>query len=393
MTGSTFVTQSLALLLDAYRELNSKKLFWVTLAISLFVVVAFGAIGLNDKGITLLGWEFDTAPFTAQLLTPATFYLFLFANFAVPIWLTWLASILALISTASIFPDFLAGGAIEMTLARPISRLRLFAVKYACGLLFVTMQVALFSLACFLVVGLRGGSWEPRIFLAVPVVVLFFSYLFAFCTLFGVITRSTIASLLLTLLVWFGLWSVNTTSGTLLVLRESATVGSERTERRVTRLEEAGRRQLATLEEEGKPLPGSADQPLPAGAADALEAVVPALGKARTEAREAAKAAATWRRATGIVDTIKAVLPKTDETIALLDRWMLTAADKRPFGGGTDAPAADTPPPFGAPDREVIERAEKAVRSRSLAWVLGTSCLAEAAIFGLAAWLFCRRDF
>jgi hypothetical protein len=40
-----------------------------------------------------------------------------------------------------------------------------------------------------------------------------------------------------------------------------------------------------------------------------------------------------------------------------------------------------------------MDRVEKAVRSRSLGWVLGTSCLAEAAIFGLAAWLFCRRDF
>jgi ABC-type transport system involved in multi-copper enzyme maturation permease subunit len=228
MNVAAFTTQSAALLLDAYRELNSKKLFWVTLAISLLVVLAFAAIGLNDKGISLLGWEFDTAPFTSRLLSPAKFYLFLFANFAVPIWLTWLASILALISTAGMFPDFLAGGAIELALARPISRLRLFAVKYACGLLFVTLQVALFALACFGVVGLRGGSWEPRIFLAVPIVVLFFSYLFAFCTLFGVLTRSTIASLLLTLLVWFCLWALNTTAATFLVLRESQVLNAGR---------------------------------------------------------------------------------------------------------------------------------------------------------------------
>jgi hypothetical protein len=356
------------------------------------VVIAFGAIGLNDKGLTVLGWEFDTAPFTAQLLSPARFYLFLFATFAVPIWLTWLASILALISTASIFPDFLAGGAIELSLARPISRLRLFAVKYACGLLFVALQVALFSLACFVVVGIRGGSWEPRMFLAVPVVVLFFSYLFSFCTLFGVLTRSTIASILLTLLVWLTLWGVNTTGNVFLTLRESATVSAERTARKVTRLEESGRRRMAEMEAGKEPVPGIADTPLPAGAADSLEALVPALGKARADAREAAASLAGWRRGTTIVDVIKGALPKTEETIALLDRWMLTAADKRPFGGD-DAPAHDAPLPFGAVDREVMDRVEKAVRGRSLGWVLGTSCLAEAAIFGLAAWLFCRRDF
>lgn len=393
MNSATLATQSAALLLDSYRELNSKKLFWVTLAISLLVVIAFGAMGINDTGLTVLGWEFDTAPFTAKLIPPAKFYLFLFANFAVPVWLTWLASILALISTASIFPDFLAGGAIELSLARPISRLRLFAVKYLCGLLFVALQVALFSLACFVVAGLRGGSWEPRIFLAVPVVVLFFSYLFSFCTLFGVLTRSTIASILLTLLVWLALWGMNTTGNVFLTLRESATVSTERTARKVTRLEESGRRQVADLEARKEPVPGVADTPLPANAADSLEAVVPTLGKARKDAREAAAALAGWRRAATVVDVLKGALPKTEETIALLDRWMLTAADKRPFGGSDGVPADDAPLPFGAADREVVERVEKAVRSRSLGWVLGTSCLAEAAVFGLAAWLFCRRDF
>ena len=34
------MTQTLALLLDAYRELNAKKLFWVVLAISLIVVLS-----------------------------------------------------------------------------------------------------------------------------------------------------------------------------------------------------------------------------------------------------------------------------------------------------------------------------------------------------------------
>jgi ABC-type transport system involved in multi-copper enzyme maturation permease subunit len=392
MNAGAVVTQSLALLLDAYRELNSKKLFWVTLAISLLVVIGFGAVGINDKGLTLLGWEFDTAPFTARLFPPAKFYLFLFATYAVPIWLTWMASILALISTASIFPDFLAGGAIELSLARPISRLRLFAVKYACGLLFVTLQVALFSLACFVVVGVRGGSWEPRIFLAVPVVVLFFSYLFAFCTLFGVLTGSTIASILLTLLVWLVLWSVNTTGNVFLTLRESATVNAERMARKVTRLEESGRRRMAELEAKNEPVPGVAAAPLPDGAADSLEALVPALGKARADAREAAAAIAGWRRGATVVGVIKGVLPKTEETIALLDRWLPTAANKR-LVGGADAPSDDAPPRFGAADPEVIDRVEQVVRSRSLGWILGTSCLAEAAVFGLAAWLFCRRDF
>lgn len=339
MNAAARVGQIAALAVDAYRELNSKKLFWVTLVISLGVVLACAALGINDRGITLLGWQFDTAPLTADLVPPAKFYLFLFATLAVPIWLTWLATILALVSTASIVPDFLASGAIELTLARPISRLRLFAVKCGCGLLFVGLQVAAFAVACFLVVGLRGGSWEPRVFLAVPIVVLFFAYLFSFCVLFGVLTRSTIAALLLTLLVWLGLWSLNTAAAMVVLMRETAAVKAER--------------------------------------------------RGGTEAESAAR----WRRAADVVGAVKAVLPKTDETIALLDRWLLTAADKQPFGIGLEPPAADPAVPFGVPDREVTARFERAIRGRSAAGVIGSSCLSAAAVFGLAAWLFCRRDF
>lgn len=394
MNVATRATQTSALVLDAYRELNSKKLFWVTLVISLCVVLSCAALGINAKGITVLGWEFDTAPLTADLVPPAKFYLFLFANLAVPIWLTWLASLLALISTASIVPDFLAGGAIELTLARPLSRLRLFATKYACGLLFVALQVSVFSVACFVVVGLRGGSWEPRIFLALPIVVLFFSYLFAFCVLFGMLTRSTIASLLLTLLVWMGLWALNTTSAMLLMLRETAVVNAERAARRVERHEESGRRKVVRLEERDEPVPGSAGAPLPGAAADALEAVEPALHEARAEAQRAMESAARWRRAAAVATAVKAVLPKTDETIALLDRWTLTAADKRPFEGGLDQPPPDDGPlPFGVPDGEAAARFNAVIRGRSAGWVIGTSCLCEAVVFALAAWLFCRRDF
>ena len=44
--------------------------------------------------------------------------------------------------------------------------------------------------------------WEPRLFLAIPIVLCLFSYLYAISVLLGVITRSTIATLLLTVLLW-----------------------------------------------------------------------------------------------------------------------------------------------------------------------------------------------
>lgn len=343
MSASTFATQTMAMLLDAYRELNSKRLFWITLAISLVSVLIFAMAGISDDGITFLGWQFDTRPITAQLVPPAKFYLYLFANVAVRVWLTWLATILALISTSSIFPDFLASGTIDLTLARPISRLRLFATKYVFGLLFVALQVAVFALACFAVVGIRGGTWEPRIFLAVPIVVLFFSYLFGFCVLFGMLTRSAIASLLLTLLVWLGLWGLDMADQTFLQFRESAAVSAARTNR-------------------GRPTEATASE-------------------------------TDWARALRIVETAKAPLPKTTETIQLLDRWTLTPDDKLLVRGRPPDAAGDPAVPFGTRDVDVPKRVEAEVRLRTVGWIIGTSLLCEAAVVGVAAWIFCRRDF
>ena len=69
-------------------------------------------------------------------------------------------------------------------------------------MLFAFLQVSIFSVVAFFVMGTRGKMWEPRLFLAIPIVLCLFSYLYAISVLLGVITRSTIATLLLTVLLW-----------------------------------------------------------------------------------------------------------------------------------------------------------------------------------------------
>ena len=43
----------LAMLLDAYRELNARKLFWITLVMSGMVVLSYGSIGFNESGMSM----------------------------------------------------------------------------------------------------------------------------------------------------------------------------------------------------------------------------------------------------------------------------------------------------------------------------------------------------
>ena len=172
------MTQTWAIFLEAYRNLNSKKLFWLVLILSALVVVAFACLGINESGLKIAFWQIDNNVLNTKQMPPDQFYKTIFVQIGIGIWLAWLATILAIISTSGIFPDLLTSGSIDLFVSKPISRLRLFITEYAAGLLFVALQVTIFSAACFLVIGLRGGVWEPGLFLAVPIMVCFFSYLY-----------------------------------------------------------------------------------------------------------------------------------------------------------------------------------------------------------------------
>ena len=192
----------LAMGLDAYRELNSKKLFWITLGLSAMVVLTFGSIGFNEQGMSVLFGlkQVDSEYVNSTTPWSRALYVGIFSDFIVAVWLSWIAVILALISTCTLFPDFLASGGIDLVLSKPIGRVRIFAIKYVMSLLFVLLQVSLFCVGIFVCVGLRISEWNWMIFAAVPVVTIFYSYLYAMCVLAGVLTRSAITALLMTLL-------------------------------------------------------------------------------------------------------------------------------------------------------------------------------------------------
>lgn len=193
-----------AILLDSFRHLQAKKLFWFSTGVSLLIAVLFASIGFTDSGISLLfGAKVVENPFlSANRPEAGAFYILLFTDLIVKFWLAFFALMLALISTVSIFPDMIAEGSIGISLSKPVSRLRLFLWKWFGGLLFVTVQVSLFTLVVFLAFRWRLGDWNFSIWWAVPMVVLVFALLYSFAVLVGVWTRSTLFSLLATLGLW-----------------------------------------------------------------------------------------------------------------------------------------------------------------------------------------------
>jgi ABC-type transport system involved in multi-copper enzyme maturation permease subunit len=354
------MTQTLAIFLEAYRSLNSKKLFWIVLVLSGLVAACFACVGINEHGVKLIYWQVDLNFLNTTVVPADQFYKSMYYEFGVNKWLSWVASILALISTAGIFPDLMTAGSIDLYVSKPISRLRLFFTQYLAGLLFAALQVTVFSTACFLVMGLRGGVWEPRVFLAVPFVVLFFSYLFSVCVLVGVTTRSTVAAILLTLLFWFTIGGIDIVENFLLLQKTMERHGTSFAAVQMEQHDRASRPHGGS----NKPLPTSpADQSLAAEA-------------------NASKESSFCRIAHGIAYGLKTVLPKTGETVALLQRSLIEAPQVPQSGSPQERRM------LGA-QQEVIDT----IRSRSVTWVLGTSLGFEAVVLCFAAFIFCRRDY
>ncbi|MEX2219228.1 MAG: hypothetical protein WD749_10775 [Phycisphaerales bacterium] len=388
---SGMAIQTGALFLDAYRELNARKLFWITLAISGVVVAAFAAVGLSPAGLTILWWEIPNDWANSKNIAPAVLYKFAFATMGIPIWLAWIATILGLVSTASIIPEFIAGGSIELTLSKPIGRMRLFLTKYVTALLFAALQVTVFSVAVFLLIGIRGSVWEPRVFLAIPLIVIFFSYLYCVCALLGLLTRSTIAALLLTLLVWFVFFGVHTTEQVFLMLRETSTLKIGRAEGMIEQLKAQQTRQEAELVAAREEDAGSVRT---TAAVNALDGTGQAIGR-RTQQLEDIRGTAGWMETTHrYVFYVKTALPKTAETVELLERSLLSTEDYDRFRPRQE------PPPFSltGDDIKISQRAlEKrlieVLRERSVAWVIGTSLLFELLVVLVTLRIFARRDF
>ncbi len=375
--------QTLALLLDSYRELNARKMFWLVLLLSGLVVVVFLLVNITDDGnLKLLVWE--TPIPIGTFISKETFFKLMFTNVGVQLWLTWVATVLALVSTAPMIPDFITSGGIDMVLSKPIGRMRLFLTKYVSGLLFVGLQVTVFSVLCFFVIGIKADAWEPAIFLAIPIVVVFFSYLFSVCVLIGLLTRSTIAALLWTLILWFVVFGMHVTESVLYQSRLSEEIRIETIEREI----DVRETYLADLRTEE----GVAETRI-----ERLEELLQKRRDQLPETIEDAKTMATWHF---WFFGVKTVLPKTTETIELLERWLVALADMPDLSSQGNNNSAMDMAAMSDPintvridPAELQKRTMEGLRERSVFWVLGTSLLFEFFVLAFASWRFCRRDF
>ncbi|MGB6220708.1 hypothetical protein [Haloferula sp.] len=328
------MSQFLTILGDSFRLLKARVLFWVSLGVSVFAALLYLSIGFDEKGITLVFglFSFDMPFATKGSKGAELLYYGIFSNAIVGIWLTWIATVVALISCAPVFPEFMEEGSAGVTLSKPLSRPLLFLYKFAGGLLFMAIQVSLFVVIVFIAIKLQLGVWNLSVFWAVPIVLLVFSYLYAVMVWLGVKTRSVMASVLLTLLFWL--------LSFVILAAESVT----------------------------------------------RQAVLTGSGFLGNELSE--EGVADYEKVNSALRIPYAMLPKTGETAALLDR-LIVLGDGDMLGKAT-LDAMDTGGAISSEDGDALK---SELDRRSPAYIIGTSLLFEGVVLLLAMRSFCRRDF
>ncbi len=195
--------------------------------------------------------------------------------------------LVSVVITAAFVPTMIRKGTLELLLVRPLPRWQLIVFTSIAALLFVAALLGLLILATWLVTGLLTGLWSPGIILALPSLLLFFALLLSVSVFTGVVTRSAVAAMLVTVAYWAVLFVVG--------LMHLQVVASRIREDTI-------------------------DKPRPVSVADALR---PRPQPARREQASSAQTPFHKTRVARVVEAIYAVLPHSEDLDTMVDRQLM----------------------------------------------------------------------
>lgn len=114
--------------------------------------------------------------------------------------------LISVVITAFFIPNLLRKGSVDLLISKPIGRSQLLVYKYVGGLTFIFLVTAVTVGGVWVVMSARSGFWDPSFLLVIPALTFTFAILYAVSTLVAVLTRSAIASILITIGFMFVMW-------------------------------------------------------------------------------------------------------------------------------------------------------------------------------------------
>ena len=106
-------------------------------------------------------------------------------------------------ATAFFVPRMIEKGAADLLFHKPVSRAAFYFSRYLSGLFFVAILSSILVVGVFAGLAIVSGHVDTGILWSTVTLIYVFTLVYSLCMLVGVVTRSTVAAILLTVLFWF----------------------------------------------------------------------------------------------------------------------------------------------------------------------------------------------
>lgn len=120
--------------------------------------------------------------------------------------MTWFVGaigvLVAILVTSPIVPQMFDTGSLHLLLSKPISRWLLFLAKFVGGCAFICICATYLVTGLWLILGVRFGVWDPKLLLGIPIYLFVFAIYYSVSSLVGVVYRSPIVCIVLTVVFW-----------------------------------------------------------------------------------------------------------------------------------------------------------------------------------------------
>ncbi len=192
----------LAIAHDTLLMLCRRRLFWLNVWLSVLVVLVVASMSCQSSGWSL-GFGLKSWPST-YLVHNSPWEITLFHGVvrrALQWWVAGISPLLALFSMASVIPKTLKSGSAALLFPQSRGRAEVLLGRFTGGVLVAAIPSLICVTGLFLTLGWRIGLWEPRLFLALPFMWLMFAVLSSVTVMLGVLTKSSSASLVVTLIL------------------------------------------------------------------------------------------------------------------------------------------------------------------------------------------------
>ncbi|MBK7643137.1 MAG: ABC transporter permease [Planctomycetes bacterium] len=193
-----------ALFLDAYYQVLDNKVFRILVVLVIVLVLPTFVFGAREEGFVILfgmktvPWE-NLAWLVGHNSNP-DLIVEKFQELVVGGLAGTIGILFSIAATAFFVPRMLEKGAADVVFSRPVGRVALLFARYCAGVLFVAILAATLVVGMHVGLLLVSGRSDPAFLWTILTIVYIFALVHAVSVLVGVITRNSVAALLVTML-------------------------------------------------------------------------------------------------------------------------------------------------------------------------------------------------